>query len=230
MPEANKEFELRQLLKAYRKGLISDELFEEQMREIDQNESPGASRSKPPARTYRVRDRIFATEREMLLCFLDEFRAGEAFGGVVLSLWAEVAEGASVRGGLRTICEREAMHGRLLGARLQEIGGQPTASLPESFRQAARARLASREVSDADKIGDFLRRIPDEESAVGPIREVLAQVEEDAETRAILETILEDELATIRWFHATGRALGVAAPPLGGNSGSRAGARTPPPS
>ena len=31
---ANKDFEAQQLLKAYRKGLISDELFEQQMREL----------------------------------------------------------------------------------------------------------------------------------------------------------------------------------------------------
>ena len=34
---ASKEFEAQQLLKAYRKGLISDELFEEQMRELGQS-------------------------------------------------------------------------------------------------------------------------------------------------------------------------------------------------
>ena len=31
---ANKDFEIQQLLKAYRKGLISDELFETQMKEL----------------------------------------------------------------------------------------------------------------------------------------------------------------------------------------------------
>jgi len=210
MPDTDKQFELRQLLKAYRKGLISDEIFEEQMREIQLGED-GRSAATPssPPRTYHVRDKTFASEREMLACFVDEFRAGEAFGGVLFSLWAEVAQDPCIRGGLRVVCEREAMHGRVLAARLDEIGVKPAASLPESFRDAARARLGSAQVSDADKIADFLERIPDEDAAIGPIREVIEQIEDDVETRALLENILEDERATIRWFHATGKALGL---------------------
>ena len=214
MPDTDKQFELRQLLKAYRKGLISDEIFEDQMREIQLGERTGQSAHAPPpppARTYQVREKTFTSEREMLVHFLDEFRAGEAFGGVVFSLWTDVAKDPAIRGGLRAVCEREAMHGRVLAARLTEIGAQPTASLPESFREAARARLGSAHVSDTDKVSDFLQRIPDEEAAITPIREVIGQIEDDIETRALLEAILEDELATIRWFHATGQTLGVPA-------------------
>ncbi|GEM_PF-2315901 len=39
---ANKDFEVRQLLKAYRKGLISDELFEQQMMELAGGSNGGA--------------------------------------------------------------------------------------------------------------------------------------------------------------------------------------------
>lgn len=210
MSDTDKQFELRQLLKAYRKGLISDEIFEEQMREIqlgEGNTSPGAP--PPPARTYHVRGKTFTSEHDMLVHFLDEFRAGEAFGGVIFSLWTDVAQDPCIRGGLRAVCEREAMHGRVLAARLSEIGAQPTASLPEKFREAARTRLGSAHVSDADKVADFLKQIPSEDTAVGPIREVIDQIEDDVETRALLESILEDELATIRWFHGVGRTLGL---------------------
>ncbi len=214
MADIDKQFELRQLLKAYRKGLISDEVFEDQMREIQLGGSPPAAEfapPPPPARTYHVRDKTFTSERDMLVCFLDEFRAGEAFGGVVFSLWAEVAKNPAIRGGLRAVCEREAMHGRVLAARLSEIGAQPSATLPESFREKARARLGSAHVSDADKVSDFLKQIPDAEAAVAPIREVIGQVEDDVESCALLAGILEDELATIRWFHETGKALGISA-------------------
>lgn len=211
MPDIDKQFELRQLLKAYRKGLISDEMFEDQMREIQIGEGSAPSAAHSRARTYRVREKTFTTERDMLHCFLDEFRAGESFGGEIFSLWIGVARDSCLRGGLRAVCEREAMHGRVLGARLGEIGGEPRASLPASFREAVRARLGSDAVSDRDKVADFLERIPDAEAAVAPIREVISQIEEDLETRALLESILEDELATVRWFHATGDALGLRA-------------------
>ncbi|MDG2308015.1 MAG: hypothetical protein P8R42_25835 [Candidatus Binatia bacterium] len=211
MPDTDKQFELRQLLKAYRKGLISDEIFEDQMREIQLGTSPSAAPEPPPppARTYRVRDKTYSSERDMVISFVDEFRAGEAFGGVIFSLWTEVAKDPAVRGGLRAVCEREAMHGRVLAARLNELGAQPRANLPESFREQARARLGSQDVSDADKVSDFLKQIPDAEAAVAPIREVLGQIEDDLETCALLAAILEDELATIRWFHQIGEDLGV---------------------
>ena len=207
MTATDRKFELRQLLKAYRKGLISDELFEEQMQELQLGE--GSIPPPAPARTYRVRDKTFSSERDMLVYFLDEFRAGEAFGGVIFSLWIEVAKDPVIRGGLRAVCEREAMHGRLLAARLSELGAEPSASVPEAFRDAARTRLGSSEVSDLDKVADFLRQIPDGEAAVQPIRDVIDQVEEDLETCSLLQAILEDELATIRWAHELGRQLGL---------------------
>lgn len=210
MPDTDKQFELRQLLKAYRKGLISDEMFEEQMREIQVGETgTTAAPTAAPTRTYHLRDKTFSSERDLLVHFLDEFRAGETFGGAVFSLWAEVTGDPCIRGGVRAVCEREAMHGRVLAERLGEIGAQPRASLPEGFREAARNRLGSPEVSDRDKISDFLQQIPDAEAAVAPIRQVIAQIDDDLETRSLLEGILEDELATIRWLHATGEAMGL---------------------
>lgn len=209
MPEVSKQFELRQLLKAYRKGLISDELFEEQLAEISAGDGAGGGTA--PAKRYRVRDRVFSTEREMLCCFLDELRAGETFGGEVFAAWHAVATDPRVKGGLAVVREREAMHGRLLGERLAQIGGTAQASLSEKFQTSARARLGAPDVSDAAKIADFNRRLPDADAAVAPIREVIAQIEEDCETRALLEAIVEDEFATVRWFHAMGKALGTEA-------------------
>ena len=102
--------------------------------------------------------------------------------------------------------------GRLLSTRhhTAAIAGRGRVAIPESFREAARTRLGSPHVADEEKLADFLRRVPDGEAAVAPIREVIAQIEEDMETRSLLEAITEDELATIRWFYATGKALGVA--------------------
>lgn len=210
MPEVTSQFELRQLLKAYRRGLISDELFEEQLQEIHGAVHGNGNGAAPQTATkvYRVRDRTFPTEREMVLHFLDEFRAGEAFGGEVFALWYAVSPDPRVRGGLQVVREREAMHGKLLGARMVALGGKCQASLPEKFQTSARARLGSPTVSDADKLADFVRRLPDVDAAVAPIRDVVAQIDEDCESRALLESILEDEMATVRWFHATVAALG----------------------
>jgi hypothetical protein len=205
MPEVTKQFEIRQLLKAYRKGLIPDDLFEEQMREL------GAGCDDAPAKRYRLRDQQFATERELVGRFLDEFRAGESFGGEVFAAWASVCTDPRVRGGLNAVCDREAMHGRRLAARLADLGHPARVELPGTFREAACARLGSRDVPDLDKIRDLTRRLPDVEEAVKPIRDVAAQLEDDVETRALLELIAEDELSTLRWFHATEACLAASA-------------------
>lgn len=205
MAEVDRGFELRQLLRAYRRGLISDEVLEEQLHEIGvvgNGATAPNGHAAEPAKVYRVRERTFTSERDMVLHFLDEFRAGETFGGEVFALWYSVCRDPRIRGGLQVVREREAMHGKLLAARIATLGGHSQAALPEKFQSAARARLGSAEISDADKIADFVRRLPDAEAAVAPIRAVIAQIEQDCESRALLENVLEDELSTVRWFHA----------------------------
>lgn len=54
---ANKDFEVKQLLKAYRKGLISDALFEEEMRELGSN---GAGRGLDVANVLSHKGEDFA--------------------------------------------------------------------------------------------------------------------------------------------------------------------------
>lgn len=160
------------------------------------------------ARTFVYRGAVLASERELLIRFLDDFRAAESFGATVLGLWADVATHPVVRGGLRTICAREARHGELLAERLQELGGECRAELDRDLREAARARLASTSVSDGEKLAEMVARYSDVDVAVQPMRDVLYQIEDDLETKALLQTILEEEIATLRWLKATSRDLG----------------------
>lgn len=209
VPPVTKDFEARQLLRAYRKGLITDELFEEQMREIG---VPTASH-----KTYQLNGRPYASERKMLVSFLDKFRAGERFGSEVLPLWIESCRVAELKGGLRTVCHREFMHSQLLEQRVKELGGELRASVPADAQQKARARLGSREISDAEKLLAFLAESPDVESAIKPIQDVICQIDEDLETKALLQTICDDEASTLRWLRAMCECLHAATPsPPGG--------------
>ncbi len=213
MAQTSRQFELRQLLKAYRKGLISDELFEEQLREVDER-GPLADAGEPlaaaePARVWTCGSRQFESEHAMLVHFLDEFRAGEAFGADAFALWADATSDPCLRGGLRTVCCREDAHSRLLAARLAELGATPKAELPAHFREATRTRLRSREIADSEKVRDFLGRLPEGDTALRPIMDVLEQIERDVETRALLEEMVADEAATIRWFEESALRLGV---------------------
>lgn len=163
----------------------------------------GDGRGIPKAYTYG--GDTFATEHEMVVRFLDDFRAAESFGATVLGLWADVARDPVIRGGLRTICAREQRHANLLADRLRELGAECRAELGRDLRDAARARLASVTISDLDKLDEMLARCADVDVAVKPIRDVLAQIEDDLETRELLRTILDEEIATLRWMGTTHR-------------------------
>ncbi|MBI3301059.1 MAG: hypothetical protein HYZ72_03125, partial [Deltaproteobacteria bacterium] len=93
---ATTDFEVRQLLKVYRKGLISDALFEEQMKELNSGQ-----------RSYTYNGQSHATEREMIMHLLDEFRCGENFASEYLNRWIEVSDQECVKGGLRAVQHRE---------------------------------------------------------------------------------------------------------------------------
>jgi ferritin-like protein len=207
--DASRGVEVQRLLKAYRKGLISDESVDDQMSELASEDGPVGAAA-PTAKAYIYNGTTFATEREMVARFLDDFRAAESFGGEVLALWADAAREPIVRGGLRNICARERNHGQLLAERLQELGAECRADLSTHLKEAARARLASTAVSDLEKLEDFVARCPNIEAAVRPIREVVAQIEDDLETKALLNTILDDEIATLRWMAATCEELAAA--------------------
>ena len=57
---ATVDFETKQLLKAYRKGLITDELFEAQMRELQNGTGK-----------YQAVGKSFDSEKEMIVALLD---------------------------------------------------------------------------------------------------------------------------------------------------------------
>lgn len=152
---------------------------------------------------YRYSGETFPTERDMLVRFLDDYRAAEAFGAVILTEWAGVAQEPVIRGGLRTISAREHRHSEMLADRLHEIGGACRAEVSDDLKEAARARLAARGPSDLEKLEGLLARYADIETAVQPIRAVMAQIDEDLETKAILGTILDEEIATLRWLSTT---------------------------
>ena len=210
MSTVDRNFELRQLLKAYRKGLISDEMFEEQLRDVESGGAGPAGSPQTPARQWHSQGKSFSSEQSLLRHFLDELRAGEAFGGEIFQRWQEVASHPGLRGTLRAISGREAMHGRILAARLHEIGGTETACLPASFAEATQARLASSRISDVDKLREVLSRLPNAEAATAPLREVIDQIEDDIESRLLLELIVADEASTIDCLHRCAELMGIA--------------------
>jgi hypothetical protein len=185
---ATADFEVKQLLKAYRKGIISDDLFEAQMREL-QN---GAK--------YVFNGKAHASEQEMLMHFLDEYRCAENFASEYLNCWSEVSDQACVKGGLRAIQQREAYHAQLLEARLRELGGSPQCTVPTQQREKEMAIYASKDKKDVEKLQYVAGQIPDLPKALKFITDVIDQIQEDQQSKELLRSLVQDEMSSGQWL------------------------------
>ena len=139
-------------------------------------------------------------DKQELLTFLDQFRAGEALGEASLGAWIAVSDTACVRGGLRTAQQREGMHARLLEERLRELGAAPRFEIPAEEREKALKSSASTEKTDAQKVLEFVERFPDIDAALKPIHDIADQLDDDPETQFLLRTIAQDERSTLQFF------------------------------
>jgi hypothetical protein len=189
MATATQDFEARQLLKAYRKGLISDELFEAQMRELQ----TGAGK-------YVVNGKSHASEREMIMHLLDEYRCAENFAAEYLNCWNEVSDQGCVKGGLRVIQQREAYHAKLLEDRLRELGGIPQCTVPTEQRTKEMTVYASKEKKDAEKLRYVADQIQDLPKALRFITDVIDQIQEDQQSKELLRSLVQDEMSSGQWL------------------------------
>jgi len=138
--------------------------------------------------------------KEALISFLDQFRAGEALGEASLGAWIEVSDVACVKGGLRTVQQREGMHARLLEARMKELGATPAFELPEAIYQQAMQSAGDPKKSDPEKVADFVKQFPDVEAAIQPILDIANKLDHDPETQFMLRTIAQDERSTLEFL------------------------------
>lgn len=138
---------------------------------------------------------------EELIRFLDGFRAAEALGEASVGVWLDACTTAEIRGGLRTVQCREGMHARLLEQRIKELGGSPQQEIPEPVYRQVMERSGSADVSDAEKLLEFVKQFPDVEAGVRPIHDMADRLDGDPETRSLLRTIAQDERSTLEFLH-----------------------------
>lgn len=188
---ATADFETRQLLKAYRKGLISDELFEAQMREL----ANGA-----PKGQYTFNGQAHATEKEMIMHLLDEYRCAEGFAADYLNCWVSASDQECARGGLRVVQHREAYHAQLLETRLRELGGAPQCSVPAEKREKEMAFYAATNKTDAEKLLSVAKQLDNPAQALKFITDVVDQIQEDQQSKELLRSLVQDEMSSIVWL------------------------------
>jgi hypothetical protein len=137
--------------------------------------------------------------------FLDAFQAAERAGAEAVRRWIGVCADARLRGGLRVIRARNAHHAVLAEARLRALGGRPAAQ-PSRDLAALCGVVADPGVSDRSKLALLVLRLPpaDDAPLLASVRDA---ADDDAETRALLDAIVDDERTTVRWLRRMQEAL-----------------------
>ena len=188
---ATTDYEARQLLKAYRKGLISDELFEEQMQEL---------RDGTTSQGYSYNGKSYETEKELVLGILDEFRCAEDFAAEYLNRWVEVSDQECVKGGLRVVQQREAYHAQILEERLRELGGSPQCTVPAERREKELPFFASTDSNDIEKLQSIAAQLKDPVEILKPLTDAIDQIQDDQHSKELLGSLVDDEMSSVKWL------------------------------
>jgi len=200
----NRDFEFRQLLRAYRAGIITEKTFEAELAAIEQKSGNGTSGG------FRAFGKTYKSEREAIVSFLDKGRAAEANGALTFGNWAEVCTTDCIRSGLRMIAEREGYHARIFENRLRELGAEPRA---EASAQSVKVRECASDpkMTDNAKLLEFDGLLGNPEELIRPIFDFADRIKEDMETKEALKLFAEDELSSAKWLKYACEALNASA-------------------
>ncbi len=190
----DREFEFKQILRAFRAGIIGKAAFDEEMARLEGNGSSNGADG-----GFRAFGRTYKSERDAVISFLDKVRAGEANGGEAFAAWAAVCKTDCIHTGLHIIAEREAYHARVFEQRLLELGGEKRATAGEEGLKF-RTYLGDPNVPDTEKLLSFTKKVGDAKEAVRPIHEFAALLKDDLATKEALKLFADDELSSVTWI------------------------------
>ena len=130
----NRNFEFKQLLRAYRGGIIDEATFETEVRALE-NGSAGTNGH----HGFLAFGKTYGSEKEAIVEFLDRARAGEAGGAEAFNGWVKTCKTECIYTGIQMIAEREAYRSLFShGGTLSSLDPALVSSL-ESARENARA-------------------------------------------------------------------------------------------
>jgi hypothetical protein len=195
------DFEFTQLLRAYRRGVISEAAFEQEVAAMVNTSEATSNGSTANPSGFKAFGKTYANEREAILEFLDKYGAAEAAAEVCLNRWLELAKNACVRGGIQMIAEREGYHGRVFARRLRELGGQRKDDGRETLRALEYA--SDPNLSDAEKLLKATSFGPDPKALLQPIFDFGDAIKEDQLTKQLVQLYAKDELGSATWVYET---------------------------
>ena len=205
----NRDFEIRQLLRAYRSGLLSEAAFEEEMIRLEHEAAEPGQGESP---RFEAFGHVYRSEREAVISFLDKLHAAQMDSAIGFAKWAAVCRTKGLRTGLMMVAERQAYHARVIERRMHELGAELRAALTERGGKLAEV-LANSEISELEKLLALTSLIQEPQQAVAPIVTFAAALNNDVETKQALRLLAEDELSSATWLHDICAALGATQAP-----------------
>ena len=184
----NRDFEFKQLLRAYRAGIISEETFESEMGAMEHGNGNGNG-----TRAFQAMGKSFSSERSAVDAMLDRFRAGEANGEVAFAAWSKLCTTDCIRSGIRMIAEREGYHARIFERRMRDLGLECKAPVTEASRKITEY-LADPNVTDNQKLLYLNSLAPDIDSFFKPITDLAENIKDDLESKELFKLYVQDEL------------------------------------
>jgi hypothetical protein len=207
----NRDFEIKQLLRAYRSGIMSEEAFNEEMTSLE-HEAGGADQNLG----FEAFGQHYRSERDALLSFFDELHATQMDAAVAFAKWAAVCRTPGLRTGLIMIAERNAGHARILARRAHELGGELHSVATEHGSRLVEI-LANAQVSDAEKLASLVALVHEPKEAVAPILAFASMLRADVESQQALRLLADDELSTATWLRDITLSLGAQTQPTSEN-------------
>jgi rubrerythrin len=201
----NRDFEFKQLLRAYRAGIINEKTFESEMAEIEHGANGNGT-----AIGFQYQGKTYKSERDAIVSFLDKSRAGEANGAEIFRNWAKVCTTDCIRSGLKMIAEREAYHARIFENRLHELGAECRAEVTAEGLKVKEC-ASDPKMSDNAKLLDFDKILKNPDELIRPIFEFAELIKEDLETKEAIRLFAEDELSSTKWLKYACAALNAPA-------------------
>ena len=189
----NREFEFKQILRAYRAGIINEADFERELNALENGSANGNGHG-----AFKAFGRTYTSERDAVMRFLEAVSAAETNGGDAIRKWLEVCSTECVRGGLQMVAERESYHGRAFERRLKELGG----TMPDRMNDEQRKNLAylgDASISDLQKLQRGAKRFPNPDETIRPLFEFAELLKEDLQTKEMVKLFAQDELSTLKW-------------------------------
>lgn len=203
-----RDFEFKQLLRAYRSGVISEQSFEQQLTELERGAGNGDG-----GRGFKAMGQTYGSEKEAAIAMLDRFRAGEANGQAAFSAWEKQVSTECIRSGIRMITEREGYHARIFERRLADLGAPCKAQVTEASRKITE-KLGDPKISDKEKLLYITSLAPDPAAFFKPVCEFVDALKDDLETKELFSLYVQDELSSAGWLiHACEALNGTSARP-----------------